>query len=151
MQAVDAEQDSSSCGVIHQRETQNKRPPIFSGGLFVSVIKVMQSPFDFDNPAFVPMFNESVIINGTRSDGSFQQTIRCCVFSDATGDPLAEDSLDTDAETITLVLQKRDWAFAETLRRNDTILRSDATGQRYKIQSARRDAVQGFVIRARSV
>lgn len=55
----------------------------------------MTSPWKDNDVAFAPMFDESVVISGTRPTGNFKQTIRVAFFVDFTGDPMSDETMDT--------------------------------------------------------
>ena len=105
----------------------------------------MTSPFDNTDKAFCVFYNEHVVI----THGGERQTIHANVFTDGMAEPLTEDALDTDMEEVLFVFRRKDWAYVSKLVRGDTVERED--GAKYRVSSARRDAVMGWVIHARSV
>ena len=110
-----------------------------------------KSPFQNIEAAFTPMYEESVVIRGTRPDNkSFAQTISAAIFLSMMGDSISEDTMDTDREDIDIVCRERDWAFVQTLRRGDEVERTTYNGVKYSIQEVKRDQTMGWVISARS-
>ena len=109
------------------------------------------SPWKGNDNAFDVMYDESVVISGTRTDGNFKQTIEVALFVDYTSDPTGEDMLDTDCEYIHLCCRPEDVAFLLKLKRGDVIERTAYNGIKYAIQEVKRDYVMGWVITARSI
>ena len=107
----------------------------------------MDSPFDNTFPAFEPFFDEVVVI--THADKP--QSIPVCIFADGIGDALAEDSVDTDREDITLIFRREDWAYVQTLQRGDILKRTVTNGKSYTVQSSKYDSAMGWCVSARSI
>lgn len=97
------------------------------------------------------MFDESVVLSGTRPTGTFKQTIKVVVFADYMPDPASDDMLDTNVECIHICCQSKDVAFLVKLQRGDTIERTEYNGVKYKIQEVKHDGAMGWVITARSI
>ena len=111
----------------------------------------MTSPWDIDDKAFEPMYDEPLLIRHTEDGKTVDQTIKCIVYSDATGDAISADALDTEREDINISCRKRDWAFVKSLRRGDKVARPTTNGKTYAVQDVKYDAVMGWVIAARGV
>ena len=106
----------------------------------------MSNPWIETDGAFAPFFDESVI---ARSKDGKAVTIRAAVFSCNTGEPLDESLLETECDTLNLVVARCDWPYAKTLARGDS-LEIDCKGK-YKICTVNHDKQFGLVITARSV
>ena len=111
----------------------------------------MRSPWNIDDRAFEPMYDESVIIRHKDGGKTDEQTIKCIVYSDSTGEPLSGDAMDTDREEINISCRKKDWAFVKSLKRGDKVIRTATNGKTYAVREAKYDAVMGWVLAARSV
>ena len=109
------------------------------------------SPWKDSDKAYAPMFTESIVISGTREDGTFKQTIQAAVFIDMTADAISDEAIDTDRENINICCNQKDYAFVQKLLRGDTIERPEINGVKYKIKSVKHDDVMGLVIQARSI
>lgn len=109
------------------------------------------SPWKGNDDAFVQMYDESVVISGTRQDGNFKQTIEVALFVDYTDDPTNDDMIDTTIEYIHLCCRPEDVAFILKLRRGDLIERTTVNGRKYSVQEVKRDYVMGWTITARSI
>lgn len=72
------------------------------------------------------------------------------VFDDLEGDPLSDQSLDTERRDIVVECRVEDWHFVKKLKRGDRIERPDA-GLKYAVSQVRNDADQGIVIKARQI
>ena len=107
----------------------------------------MKSPWDINDRAFEPMYEESVVIR----HGTDEQTISCIVYSDMTGEPVTDSAMDTEREDINISCRKNDWAFVQALRRGDKVIRTATNGKTYTVQSVKYDSVMGWVIAARSI
>lgn len=97
------------------------------------------------------MFTESIVISGRRDGKEFRQTISAAVFTDMTGDPLAEEAVDTDREDINITCSRSDWAFVQKLLRGDLVERTETNGLKYRVKTVKNDSVMGWVIQARSI
>ena len=111
----------------------------------------MKSPWDIDDKAFEPMYDEPILIRHTEGGKPVEQTLMCIVFSDMTGEPISGEAMDTDREDITISFRKRDWGFIQGLKRGDKVARATTTGKTYAVKEAKYDAVMGWVLTARSV
>lgn len=110
----------------------------------------MNSPWDISEKAFEPMFDESVIISCTRDGHETKQTVKCFVSSAATGDPIADEMLDTERVDLNFSFSRRDWAFLKTVMRGDKVTRYGLVGAtEYIVQDVVEDDVLGIVITAR--
>lgn len=113
--------------------------------------KTMKSPWENIDTAFNPMFQEPLAVTCKRNNNTIEQTITCCVFSSTTGDPLVDESLETDRVDLDFVCKRCDWKFVHTLRRGDTLKRIGLFKKpEYVVESVIEDDVMGLVIRARS-
>ena len=113
---------------------------------------MMRSPWDIDDKAFEPMFDEPVIISCTRDGQEIQQTVKCFVSSDMTGEPIADEMLDTYRKDLNFSFARRDWAYLKTIRRGDKVTRQGLMGTMdYTVQDVIEDDVLGIVVKARSV
>ena len=106
----------------------------------------MKSPFEDIDAAFDPMFDESIVL----SHCGETQTIQASVFLDNTADPITGDAMETDREEIYIVCKPQDWGYVSQLARGDKVERI-AFGTKYKVTEAKRDAVLGWCIHARSI
>ena len=97
------------------------------------------------------MYDESVVISGTRPAGGFKQTIDVALFVDYTDDPTTDGMMDTDCEYIHLCCNPKDVAFLVKLQRGDTVERTAFNGIKYKIQEVKYDGLMGWTITARSI
>lgn len=111
----------------------------------------MKSPWANNDNAFKEMYDESIVISGTRPTETFKQTIETSVFVDLTGDPTSDDMMDTSFEQIHVCCKVKDLAFLLKLQRGDMIERTAYNGIKYKIQEVKHDQVMGWVITARSI
>lgn len=67
----------------------------------------MTDPWDVQLP-FVPMFSETVEINGVRAHGrSFRSVFKACVYPPEKEEPFADSDADTKMEKLTLLVLKR--------------------------------------------
>lgn len=107
----------------------------------------MTNPFSDIENAFRPFFNEAVV---ARLKTGEAQTIPACVFDDIEGEPLLDQSLDTERRDIVVLCRAEDWLFVKKLRRGDRIEMPDA-GLKYAVSQVRNDADQGIVIKARQI
>lgn len=105
------------------------------------------NPWEIDN-AFEPMYTEVVNVSAPRKDTTLRQTLKCCIFTDGTGETLYEGSTETDREDIMVVTRKGDWKFVQSLQTGDEIKRlsNDIT---YTISDVKKDAFWGWIITAR--
>lgn len=107
----------------------------------------MESPWKENDDAFMPMFTESIVLTHQKQ----KQTISAAVFTDNTGDALADDNLDTDREDIQIVCKRKDWAYISKLTRGDVVERIEVNGLKYRISDVQQDALMGWCIYARSI
>lgn len=112
---------------------------------------MMKNPFQDLETAFEPFYAERVVLSGRRDGIPFSQTIPACVFRSETGDELSEEAFDTRREDIAVVVRRRDWAFARSLRRGDFVERPERNGLKYTVVEVRNDDLMGQVVQARSV
>lgn len=110
-----------------------------------------KSPWRDNDDAFTDMFDESVVLSGTRPTGNFKQTIKVALFVDYVPDSMSEDIMDTNIEYIHLCCNSKDVAFLVKLQRGDTIERTEYNGLKYKVQEVKHDGLMGWVITARSI
>lgn len=110
----------------------------------------MTSPWNIDDRAFAPMYDTAVIISCTRDGKEISQTVRCFVSSDVTGEPIADEMLDTDRKDLNFSFARRDWAFLKMVRRGDKVKRQGLLGEAvYTVQDVIEDDVLGIVIKGR--
>lgn len=107
----------------------------------------MTNPFSDTEKAFRPFFGEAVV---ARLKSGEAQTITAVVFDDIEGDPLSDQSLDTERRDIVVLCRAEDWLFVRKLKRGDRIERPDAC-LKYAVSQVRNDADQGIVIKARQI
>lgn len=110
-----------------------------------------KSPWKDNDDAFTQMYDESVVISGTRGSKAFKQTIEAAVFVDYTGGATTDDMMDTDREDIHICCKPEDVAFLLKLQRGDMVERTAYNGVKYKISEVKRDAVAGWCIDARNI
>ena len=110
-------------------------------------MNMSKSPFQDVNDAFDPMYNEDVVIVHETE----RMTVEVAVFTNGTDDPLTDDLLDSERESIHLVCKRKDWAYVSKLLRGDTIKRTATNGLMYSIYDVKFDALMGWCIYARSV
>ena len=111
----------------------------------------MKSPWENIDKAFEPMFQEPVLVTCKRNNKTIEQTILCSVFSSTTGEPLVDDSLETDRVDLDFVFKRQDWKFINTLKRGDSIQRVGLFKKpEYAVMSVVEDDVMGLVVKARS-
>lgn len=111
----------------------------------------MTSPWNIDDKAFAPMYEEPLLVRHTDGGKTVDQTLMCIVFSDATGEAISAEAMDTEREDITISFRARDWAFVQSLKRGDKVARPTTNGKTYAVQEVKYDAVMGWVISARGV
>lgn len=111
----------------------------------------MKNPWENIDKAFQPMFNEPVKVISKRDSKTVEQTVVCCVFSSSTGEPLTDDSLETDRVDLDFVFKRQDWKFINTLKRGDKIQRVGLFKKpEYVVMTVVEDDVMGLVVKARS-
>ena len=111
---------------------------------------MMKDPWTIDNAAFLPMYNEPVVIRHKEDGKTIEQTASVAVFSAMTGETISPDAMDTDREEINIAFRKRDWGFVQSLVRGDEIVRTATNGKRYKVSEAKYDEIMGWCLAARS-
>ena len=113
----------------------------------------MKSPFESAafNSATAPMFDEAVVVSGIRNGVARRQTLTVAVFDDATdSDPIGENSLDTEVETIRCVARSHDWRFVrDCMVRGDTVKRP--CGAEYQVTKIGHDSAMGWLFSARRI
>ena len=65
----------------------------------------MSNPWQ-EQAAFAPMFCDVVKIDGVRSNGAFQSSVKACAFPAQDVDPFDDSSADSDMQSITVVIPK---------------------------------------------
>ena len=109
----------------------------------------MKSPFTHIDSAFEVFYDEQIVIEC--KDGR-KQTLDVCVFTDNTGDVLAQDMIDTDREDISIAVKREDWQFLDNIGIQDTITRFvNSKCVKYKVSDVLDDCLMGKVIKARSI
>lgn len=105
------------------------------------------NPWETDN-AFEPMYTEVISISAPRNNNTIRQTLKCCVFTDGTGEALYDGNTETDREDIMIATKKGDWKFVQSLQTGDEIKRlsNDIT---YTVSTVKKDALWGWIINAR--
>lgn len=110
----------------------------------------MKSPWDINDRAFDPMYDAPVVISCVRDGNEIAQTVRCFVSSDVTGEPIADEMLDTDRKDLNFSFARKDWAFLKMVRRGDKVKRQGLLGEAvYTVQNVVDDDVLGIVIKGR--
>ena len=110
----------------------------------------MKNPWNNNEKAFAPMFTESIQITGKRDTHTPNETLDCVIFSDTTGDPLSDQSINTEREDITISVSPSDWGYVQKIKRGDTIFRP-FNGKKYKVSEVKNDIAIGWIIKAREV
>lgn len=110
-----------------------------------------RSPWENIDNAFVPMYNECVVVKFARGERKYNQTLKCCVFIDNTDVSFDDSTIDTKMEQIIVQIRKEDYAFVKQLRRGDTIERPEMNGKKYKVEEVVKDGLMDWVIKARSI
>ena len=72
----------------------------------------MKSPFRHIDSAFDVFYDEHIVVEC--KDGR-KQILEVCVFTDNTGDVLAQDMIDTDREDISIAVKHEDWQFLDNI------------------------------------
>lgn len=109
----------------------------------------MKSPFRHIDSAFDVFYDETILVEC--KDGK-KQTLDVCVFTDNTGDVLAQDMIDTDREDISIVVKREDWQFLGNVGIQDTITRFvNNKCVKYKVSDVLDDYLMGKVVKARSI
>lgn len=105
------------------------------------------SPWKDIDDAFEMMYDESIVVKHSNETA----TVEVCIFTDNTGDSLADETMDTTREDIKIACKREDWPYMSRLVRGDTIERTAYNGLKYKVQEAKFDALMGWCIYARSI
>lgn len=105
----------------------------------------MQYPWHNIDDAFDVFFDETVSVK--TPDGK-TTPLRVAVFTDGTGDPLTDDMMDTQRESLTFLFLQDDWPFVKTLKRGATITRC-AANKTYAVSEAKLDNCLGWCVTAR--
>lgn len=109
----------------------------------------MKSPFEHIDSAFDVFYDEQILVEC--KDGR-KQTLTACVFTDNTGDVLAQDMIDTDREDISIAVRREDWALLQNIEIQDSIHRIvNGKCVKYKVSDVLDDYSMGKVVKARSV
>lgn len=103
----------------------------------------------FPSSAFDCFFDETVSVLSIRDNVSRRVALPVCVFSDATAEPISDGLADTEMDQVSFVTREADWPFVQSLRRGDSIERTD--GSKWGVLSVRRDEVVGLIVTARRV
>lgn len=107
----------------------------------------MKCPFDNVDMAFEPFYNDAFAV--TTKDGK-KTTLSTCVFTCMTGDPLAEDTMETERKDIMLLCREEDWPWVKAnVSRGDSLERYDGT--KFKVTLVEDDFTMGKLIHAREV
>lgn len=110
----------------------------------------MKSPFSKDTIKAFKVFYDTPLIF-KKKKGSYTQTINCSVFTDNTQDPLSDEAMDTDRESINILVPREKWSLLKDLERGDKIERSGLLKKRYyTINNVMEDDIFGYVINASS-
>lgn len=91
------------------------------------------------------MYDETVSFDTTKGK---RTTAKVAVLQNGTADPLDDSMLDTDAQALDFVMQRKDWPWALQLSRGDTVTRP--CGKKYTVQEAKEDYALGVIVTARS-
>lgn len=109
----------------------------------------MSIPFDISE-AFDALYDDVILVRGTRQGGrTLSQSVQACVFEDSDAEPVADDSMASEARTISVSFRDGEWAhYGERLRQGDAL---GFDGTTFRVVSSRRDFVLGWTVKAREV
>ena len=110
----------------------------------------MKSPFNENTIKAFKVFYDTPLIF-SKKKGNFKETIWCSIFTDNTQDPLSDDAMDTNRESINIIKKKKKWSLLKSVERGDKIERSGFLKNRYyTINNVMEDDIFGYVINASS-
>lgn len=102
------------------------------------------------DPCFNPFYDENVVVE---LKGGERVTVKACVTTDNTVDPLSDDMVDTESQGITLTFRAQDWPILGNIKRGDKVTRTLWNGQlkNYSVGQVKEDWALGFLVVAREV
>lgn len=97
-----------------------------------------------------PFYDEDVVVEMKRGE---KTTVKACVMTDNTLDPMSDEMLDTEQKGINLTFRREDFPYIGNIKRGDRITRTILNGQQksYTVSEVKDDMAFGFVVSAKEV
>lgn len=108
------------------------------------------SLFDNTDKAFEPFYDEDIVVE---LKGGELVTVKACVTTDGTLDPMSDEMMDTQEQGISLTFKRDDWPALANIKRGDKITRTMWNGQmkRYSVSDVKEDFALGWICIAKEV
>lgn len=88
----------------------------------------MKSPWNIDDAAFEPMYEDRISVSGRRGNVSLKTgTIAACIFDQGLEDPLSDDATASTRRLYSVNVRIKDWPYTDAPRIGDTVLLDDGT------------------------
>ena len=91
----------------------------------------MTTPFDMPSEAFAPMYHDKVVVRGGVASAPVEITLPACVFEGGFDNPVDDEAIATERRTLTILVPKGKWRFAEPPKTGMTL---EIEGVTYTIQ-----------------